>query len=410
MHASDVARFERRLYLYTFVRTVWFYLPVLVHSIVGELREVGAEQPHTVAMSTLVIFSFGVLVAEYPSGVFADWAGRKRALALSCVFNIAGASLYVLSSSLTALFAGQFIFGLSAAFRSGSDSALLHSHLERVGAPERYSAALAYMRIASHSGIVMACFTGGFLYAWWPPAVFAGTALCSLVALVLLYGLEEPPRPIVHDRYFGVLRASLAEVRHHRPVRAILLLGGFGSTFFIFLFWTMQSYLVEIGAPVEHNGFVVGTTSLLSAISLTALSWCAASRRRHGMAMGVLLFAIPCALLTTALAYRLGWLWLGAAFLVITAMGQVLFRNLANVRLQALVPDAVRASLVSLDSWLASLLYVPVFPIGGALLDAWSIDGGYVAIAVLVLLPSLPLYTWSWRHRVWQGDEGQPRL
>ncbi len=372
----------------------------MVHHIVGELRLAGADQPHTVAMSTLVIFSIGMLVAEYPSGVFADWAGRKRALALSCVFNIVGASIYVMSSSLMALFAGQFIFGLSAAFRSGSDSALLHSHLERAGVPERYSAALARLRIASNSGIVTACFTGGWLYAWWPPSVFAGTALCSLIALVLLYGFEEPPRPVVHGNYLGILRASLAQVGDHAAVRAILLLGGFGSTFFFFLYWTMQSYLVEIGAPVERNGLVVGTTSLLSAISLTALSWLAASRRRHGVAMGVLLFAIPLALLVAAVAYRTGWLWFGAGVLIVTAMGQVLFRNLTNIRLQELVPDSVRASLVSLASWLASLLYVPVFPIGGALLDAWGIDGGYAAIAVLVLLPSLPLYMLARRHRV----------
>lgn len=286
MNPTDIARFERRLYGFTFVRTVWFYLPVLVHHIVGELRDAGAEQPHTVAMSTLVIFSIGILIAEYPSGVFADWARRKRALALSCVLNIVGASLYVLSSSLAALFAGQFVFGLSAAFRSGSDSALLHSHLERAGAPERYSAALARMRIAGNGGLVFGCFTGGLLYAWWPPSVFVGTGLFSLAALVLLRGLEEPARPAAHHNYLGVLRASLAEVRYNAPVRAILLLSGVGSTFFWFVYWTTQSYLVEIGAPVVSNGFVIGTTSLLSAISLTALSWLSASRRRHGIAMG----------------------------------------------------------------------------------------------------------------------------
>lgn len=210
MHASDITRFERRLYVFTFVRAVWFYLPVLVHHIVGELRDAGAEQPHTVAMSTLVIFSVAMLVAEYPSGVLADWAGRKRALALSCVLNLIGASIYVLSSSLLALFTGQFVFGLSAAFRSGSDSALLHSHLERAGVPERYSAALARLRIASNSGIVTGCFTGGLLYAWWPPAVFVGTALFSLAALVPLYSLEEPPRPTVHS---GVKFSSYASSR-----------------------------------------------------------------------------------------------------------------------------------------------------------------------------------------------------
>ena len=336
LNIAAIIRFERRLCIFSFVRTLWFYLPVLVHHIVVELRAVGADQPHALAMSTLVIFSIGILLAEYPSGVFADWAGRKRALALSCVLHAAGISIYAVSSALPAMFAGQLVFGLGAAFRSGSDSSLLYSHLERAGTPERYSAALARMRIATNGALVVGCFGGGLLYAWWPTAVF-------------------------------------------------------------------------IGAPVEHNGFLIGTTSLLSAISLTALAWLAASRRRQGAAVGLLLFTIPLALLATAIAYRAGWLWLGASFLITIAMGQALFRNLVNVRLQQLVPDAVRASMVSLESWIGSLLYVPVFPIGGALLDIGGIDDGYIAIAALVLLPSLLLCVLAQRYGVWKAETPSPQ-
>ena len=292
-------------------------MPVLVHHIVVELRAAGAEQPHALAMSTLVIFSIGILLAEYPSGVFADWVGRKRALALSCLLHAAGISIYAVSSTLPALFAGQLVLGLGAAFRTGADSALLHSYLDRAGTPERYSAALARMRIATNGAIVVGCLGGGLLYAWWPPAVFIGTALCSLVALVPLSGLEEPPRRVAHHSYIDVLRESLAEVRRNGPARAIVLLGGVGMTFFLFVFWTTQSYLVEIGAPVKHNGFLIGATALLSALSLTALAWLSASRRRHGVAIGLLLFTIPLALLATAIAYRSGWRWLGAAFLLL---------------------------------------------------------------------------------------------
>jgi hypothetical protein len=404
LNVADITRFEQRLCVFSFVRTVWFYMPVLVHHIVVELRAAGAEQPHALAMSTLVIFSIGILLAEYPSGVFADWAGRKRALALSCLLQAAGISLYAVSSTLPALFAGQLVCGLGAAFQTGADSALLHSHLERAGVPERYSAALARMRIATNGAIVVGCFGGGLLYAWWPTAVFIGTALCSLAALVPLSGLEEQPRPVAHRRSIDVLRESLAEVRRNGPARAIVLLGGVGVTFFLFVFWTTQSYLVEIGAPVKHNGFLIGATALLSAISLTALAWLSASRRRHGVAVGLLLLTIPLALLATAIAYRAGWLWLGAGCLITIAMGQALFRNLVNVRLQQLVPDAVRASIVSLESWIGSLLYVPIFPIGGVLLDVWGIDGGYIVIAALVLPPSVLLYILARRYGVWHVD------
>jgi hypothetical protein len=214
---------------------------------------------------------------------------------------------------------------------------------------------------------------------------------------------------VAHRSYVDVLRESLAEVRDNGPARAIMLLGGGGVTLFLFVFWTTQSYLVEIGAPVKHNGFLIGTTALLSALSLTALAWLSASRRRHGVAVGLLLFTIPLALLATAAAYRAGWLWLGAGCLITIAMGQTLFRSLMNVWLQQLVPDAVRASMVSLESWIGSLLYVPVFPIGGALLDVWGIDGGYLAIAALVLPPSLLLYVLAWRHGVWHVETPSTR-
>src|SRR4029434_9472561 len=93
------------------------------------------------------------------------------------------------------LSAARLVLGVGAAFRSGSDSALLHSHLERAGTPERYSVALARMRIATNGAIVVGCLGGGLLYAWWPTAVFIGTALCSLAALAPLSGLDEAPRP-----------------------------------------------------------------------------------------------------------------------------------------------------------------------------------------------------------------------
>ena len=133
-------------------------------------------------------------------------------------------------------------------------------------------------------------------------AVFIGTALCSLAALVPLSGLEEPPRRVAHRRYFDVLRESLVEVRGNGPARALVLLGGVGVTFFLFVFWTTQSYLVEIGAPVKQNGFLISVTAWLSALSLMVLTWLSASQRRHGVAVGFLLCTIPLALLATAIA------------------------------------------------------------------------------------------------------------
>ena len=91
-------------------------------------------------------------------------------------------------------------------------------------------------------------------------------------------------------------------MRGNGPARALVLLGGVGVTFFLLVFWTTQSYLVQIGAPVKQNGFLISVTAWLSALSLMVLTWLSASQRRHGVAVGFLLCTIPLALLATATA------------------------------------------------------------------------------------------------------------
>ena len=244
LNVADITRFEQRLCVFSFVRTVWFYMPVLVHHIVVELRAAGAEQPHALAMSTLVIFSLGILLAEYPSGVFADWVGRKPAwrCRVSCMLRAYRSTLFQArcpscsrASSYSAL---VLRFGLAQILPCcivissalGFRNAIVQRWRVCVSPP---TAPLSLA--ASLAG----CYTPGG-----PRRSSTASALCSLAALVPLSSLEEPPRRVAHRSYIDVLRESLAEVRGNGPARAIVLLGGVGVTFFLFVFWTTQSYLV----------------------------------------------------------------------------------------------------------------------------------------------------------------------
>ena len=304
MNGAEMTRFERRLCVFSFVRTVWFYMPVLVHHIVVELRAAGADQPHALAMSTLVIFSIGILLAEYPSGCLRTGRGARRTRGVVSA-HAAGISLYAISSTLPALFVGQFVVGVGAAFRSGADSALLHSHLERAGTPDRYSAALARMRIATNGAIVVGCFSGGLLYAWWPTAVFIGTALCSLAALVPLRVLKSRragwPIAATSVCYARASRRCAATVqpapftaqRRRCDVVCVRLLDDavvFGRD------WrTGQAERFSD----RHHGIALG--ALAHGIGLAL-----GLARRHGVAVGLLLFTIPLVLFATATAYPAG--------------------------------------------------------------------------------------------------------
>ena len=70
-------------------------------------------------------FAAVVIAAEVPSGVFADLHGRKVSFLISCALSAVSGAVLLLARSFPAAVAGLMLFGLAAAFSSGSAEALI---------------------------------------------------------------------------------------------------------------------------------------------------------------------------------------------------------------------------------------------------------------------------------------------
>ena len=69
-------------------------------------------------------YSFTVIAAEFPSGLFADLYGRKTAFVVSTLCCLAGYGLLLVSQSMASLLIAMGLYGLGRAFSSGSMDAL----------------------------------------------------------------------------------------------------------------------------------------------------------------------------------------------------------------------------------------------------------------------------------------------
>ena len=76
------------------------------------------------------ISSTVIILAEFPSGVFADLFGRKRSFLVSMLLQIAGFSLLLVARTPAVLAAVMVLYGLSRAFASGSLEALAIDEVE----------------------------------------------------------------------------------------------------------------------------------------------------------------------------------------------------------------------------------------------------------------------------------------
>lgn len=134
--------------------TTGIFAPVLALALLAH----GAD----IRTLSLVIgcYAFTVIVAEFPTGLFADLYGRKTAFLISCVLSVASYAIILLARSILPLVAGVMVSGLGRAFASGSIDALAVDDVEGDAAIARVSARLS---ILDSVGLAAGSLAGGLL-------------------------------------------------------------------------------------------------------------------------------------------------------------------------------------------------------------------------------------------------------
>ena len=89
-------------------------------------------------MSIFSIASIADAVFEVPTGILSDIIGRKNTIVLGALASVAYAACYALGGSFWMLALGAIFQGLSVAFYSGNNDALLHDSLKESGKEKQY--------------------------------------------------------------------------------------------------------------------------------------------------------------------------------------------------------------------------------------------------------------------------------
>ena len=327
----------------------------------------------TIETISLVIglYSLTVILAEFPSGVFADLYGRKHAFLLSCVLSLASYCLFFFSRSVPVLLVGMVLNGLSRAFASGSIEALMIDQAHEQQIPiERVTARLSILESA---GFASGALSGGLLAeigTRYNGNLFANIVLSSLLIVLTLAFVREArtERPAHAAKSHVVLfrtqiQESISFARQAGIVRILLLLCvlmGFVLNA-IEIYW--QPALLAYNTP----GWAFGAVSFGGFAFVMLGSWLSERllRKRDHAGVGLLLL-LKAALGLGLVAFSLvrgSFAFIGvylALYLLIGGSGVV-----ENTLLNRLAPPSHRASILSLFSL--------VLQLGGLIASA----GGY---------------------------------
>ncbi|HEV8304068.1 MAG TPA: MFS transporter [Gemmatimonadales bacterium] len=366
-------------------------------------------------MLTNAAFTAGSMVFEIPTGVVADTVGRRASLLLCLGTLFVTTLLYVATYwrgwGFWAFVWVSVFLGLGYTFYTGAVDAWLVDALKATGygAPLEPIFAKAHMMFGA--GMLVGTITGGFLgqvHLYLPYLVRAGIVI-PLFALAWL-GMKElgfTPRALELRRVPAEMRRVFVEGMdyglHHPVVRPVMLASLVTMSFLIFGFYSWQKYFLDLLGKnlVWVNGVI---SSLIGLTMIAGNALVGPVSRVVGTRTGVLTLTV---VVQAAMTVACGWLGLGmpSPYTFYAVVGLYLVYALAlgvampvkQGYLNAHIPSAQRATIISLDSFFANLGGVGGQSGWGYLARSRGLAEAWVG-AGLALFLGVPLYVLARRR------------
>lgn len=309
----------------------------------------------------LGLYSFTVILAEFPSGVFADLFGRKTSFLLSSVLCLLSYCVFLLSRSVGALCLALVLNGLGRAFSSGSIDALAIDQAGELG----WSIAWVTSRLAmlESAGLAAGALLGGFLAGLgtrYEGNIGVNAAIHVLLFILTAVFVREAQRSKPKSTLFDNLRVfceqaggSLALLKRRGTIRVLAvfaLLTGFALS-------AVETYWQPALLAMQPVYWIFGAVSFAGFAFVMAGSWvaerllCRWTARRTALLLAIkALLGIGLMLL---LASNKPVFFIPVYLLVYFFVGSGSVTE--NTLLNQLVPSSHRAGMLSLASLILQL-------------------------------------------------------
>ena len=311
------------------------------------------------------VFHITSLIAEIPSGMFADVFGRKKSLILSSVMSMLSALVRGFVPGFAAVCVSVGFSALSYNFISGSDSALAYDTLleERLaGKYDRYiSTQTAVYRISNG---IATLFAGVAVIMGNRNAQILSIGISAVNMVFLLFLREnkvilKKAGDSLVKRIKDVYKGSFSFLKGNKKVAGIIFRNALVGGIDVLLLFFLQAKLPMTGIPDWTLGpllFIMSTGGILGAL---------AARKVKNTTLGKL-FVFCITLAVTGLLSEFTGVWyLMTIGGFVTAFADDLIQIRSDIALNRMVPAEQRATLISVNSFCFSVLMIFMSPLAG---------------------------------------------
>lgn len=176
------------------------------------------------AMSLFSVVMVSSAVFEIPTGIFSDLIGRKRTIVLGALSATISAVCYALGFSYASLLIGALFEGVSRAWYSGNNEALLYESLPANGNKETFAYYLGKTSAMFQLALMIGAVVGSIIANWSFPLIMWLSVLPQVVCLIISFFFIEPPRITKgKSNIFFHLNISITHIWHNKKLRLLSL-------------------------------------------------------------------------------------------------------------------------------------------------------------------------------------------
>jgi MFS family permease len=342
-------------------------------------------------------FAATIVLLDVPCGWLSDQWQRKHVLALGTLLEMVGYALLLFSHGLAMAALAQAVIGVGICLLNGTNTAILYESLMAEGREAEYRRREGTRGGLGLYSVAFASVVGGLIYPHnhLLPVTLGVVAQC--MALFVACAMDEPARhrkrPEKHP-VADIVETTRYALRH--PEVGLILV--FAAVMFCstkLIMWTQQPYYMAMGLREEFFGVLMAVGFVLGGFSSQI------AHRFDGrvgtytalmMAWGMAVVACLGASIKPGVA--------GVALLMV---GGTCIYGMTAPRVSEAINRHVssdrRATILSTQSLLVSLLFMPVSAVMGRVSEGYGVQAVLVALALWLGVAGLALAAFGLRRR-----------
>ena len=319
------------------------------------------------------IYSVTIALIEIPSGYVADVFGRKNSMIIGTFFGFLGILTYSLSFGFDGFLLAALCLGVGQSFISGSDTALMYDSLVELNRSDDFIRLEGRTISMGNLAEATAFIIGGFLAQISLRTPFYYQVGIALIGFVIALLLVEPK---VHRLEEGKSKPwkNIKKIIHYAIIenailRAYIFYSAIIGAATLTMAWFAQPYLKALDIGVVYFGLIGAGLNLAVAIP-SFYAHEIESRINTKILLSLILLLIVGCYFTVAYINTLWGLLILLLFYITRGVATPVLRDYMNRH----IPSNMRATVMSIRSFIIRILFASTSPILGYVADLYSLQ------------------------------------